>query len=88
MLKIQADGRTGQDVTLWLDGLVAGRWVEVLRESCEVALNRSVRLTLNLANVSFVDREGGVLLRSLIDRQVGLVNVSPFVAEQIRRAAK
>ncbi len=87
MLKILADGPSDQDVTLRLDGRVAGRWVDVLRKSCEVALNRGARLALDLGNVSFVDREGGVLLRSLIERQVGLANVSPFVAEQIRRAA-
>ena len=87
MLRILAEGLPDQDVTLRLDGLVAGRWVEVLRESCEVALNRGVRLTLDLANVSFVDREGGALLRSLRERQVDVVNASLFVAEQIRRAA-
>jgi hypothetical protein len=87
MLKIVAGGPSDRDVTLRLDGLVAGRWVNVLRESCDVALKRGVRLTLDLANVSFVDREGGVLLRNLMDRQVGLANVSPFVAEQVKGAA-
>jgi hypothetical protein len=87
MLKILADGPSDQHVTLRLDGLVAGRWVNVLRESCEAALNRGAGLTLDLANVSFVDREGGVLIRSLRDRQVRLENTSLFVAEQIRRAA-
>jgi len=85
MLKILADGPSDQEVTLRLDGLVAGRWVGVLRDSCEVALNKGARLTLDLGNVSFVDRDGGVLLRTLVDRQVGLANASPFVAEQIKR---
>lgn len=87
MLKIRTDGPSDHDVTLRLDGLVAGRWVGVLQESCDAALSRGARLTLDLGNVSFVDREGGVLLRSLVDRQVGLANASPFVTEQIRRAA-
>ena len=88
MLKILADRPSDHEVTLRLDGLVAGRWVDVLRDSCEVALNRGARLTLDLGNVSFVDREGGVLLGGLIDRQVGLVNASPFVVEQIGRASQ
>ena len=87
MLKILVDGPSNQNVSLRLDGRVAGRWVDVLRKSCEVALNRGARLTLDLGNVSFVDREGSVLLRRLIDRRVGLANVSPSVAEQVRRAA-
>ena len=87
MLKILANRPSDQDVTLRLDGLVAGRWVAVLRESCEVALNKGARLTLDLGNVSFVDRDGGTLLRGLINRQVSFMNASPFVTEQIRRAA-
>ena len=46
MLKILADGPSDQDVMLRLDGQVAGRWVDVLRKSCELALNRRARLTL------------------------------------------
>jgi hypothetical protein len=86
VLRILTDGPSDINVTLRLDGVVAGRWVDVLRESCEVAINRGTRLTLDLGNVSFVDRGGGLLLRKLEDRQVRLANASPFIADQIRRA--
>ncbi len=86
MLKISDAGMSDSDVTLRLDGEVTGRWVEVLRSSCDVALRRGARLTLDLSHVSFADSEGIVLLGSLTDRQVRLVNASPFVAEQMRRA--
>ncbi len=86
MLKISDAGISDSDVTLRLDGEVTGRWVEVLRNSCDVALRRGARLTLDLSHVSFADSEGIVLLGSLTDRQVRLVNASPFVAEQMRRA--
>jgi ABC-type transporter Mla MlaB component len=86
VLKISDGGISDSDVTLRLDGEVTGRWVEVLRTSCDVALRRGARLTLDLSHVSFADSEGIVLLRSLTDRQVRLVNASPFVAEQLRRA--
>ena len=86
MLKILVDRSSDQHVRLRLDGVLAGRWVDVLRESCDVALNRGARLTLDLGNVLFVDREGGFLLRSLVHRRVGLANASPFVTAQIRRA--
>ena len=85
MLKI-SDFGTDLDVTLRLDGQVAGRWVQVLRSSCDLALRRGARLTLDLSHVSFADDEGIVLLTSLIDRQVRLVNASPFMAEQMKRA--
>lgn len=85
MLKISDAETSDPDVTLWLDGQVTGRWVEVLRRSCDVVLRRGARLTLDLSHVSFADSEGIALLRSLTDR-VRLVNASPFVAEQMRRA--
>lgn len=85
MLKISDAGMSDSDVTLRLDGQVTGRWVEVLRSSCDVALRRGARLTLDLNHVSFADSEGIVLLRNLTDHQVRLVNASPFVAEQMRR---
>lgn len=85
MLKISGFG-TDVDVTLRLDGQVAGRWVQVLRSSCDLALRRGARLTLDLSHVSFADDEGIVLLTSLIERRVRLVNASPFMAEQMKRA--
>jgi ABC-type transporter Mla MlaB component len=87
VLKISDVGSDG-DATLRLDGQVAGRWVEVLRRSCDLVLGRGARLTLDLSHVSFADHEGIVLLTSLIDRQVRLVNASPFMAEQMKRAAR
>lgn len=86
MLKISDAGTPGPDVTLRLDGEVTGRWVEVLRRSCDVALRGGARLTLDLSHVSFADAEGIALLRSLANRQVLLVNASPFVTQQVRRA--
>src|SRR2546426_3715508 len=74
VLKISDAGTSDPDVTLWLDGDVTGRWVECLRGSCDVALRSGARLTLDLGHVSFADSEGIVLLRSLTDRQVRLVN--------------
>src|SRR2546422_11020008 len=82
VLKISDAGTSDPDVTLWLDGDVTGRWVECLRGSCDVALRSGARLTLDLGHVSFADSEGIVLLRSLTDRQVRLVNAS-----QIGRAS-
>jgi len=87
VLKI-SDSGTDLDVNLRLDGQVTGRWVEVLRRSCDRALRRGARLTLDLGHVSFADSDGIVLIRSLIDRHVRLMNASPFLAEQIRRAGQ
>jgi len=88
MLKIAIIETSGQAVTLRLEGRVIGPWVEELRRSCEGALGRGGRLTLDLAHVSFIDRHGIALFQDLGDRRVALRNCSPFVAEQLREVLR
>jgi anti-anti-sigma regulatory factor len=75
----QRDGTT----TLELAGRVVGPWVDELSRSCERALAIGGALSVDLAQVSFVDREGVQFLKRLRARNVALVNCSPFVAEQL-----
>ena len=83
MLKIvtysQERGRT-----LRLEGDVIGPWVDELRRSSEEVLASGDGLAVDLSDVSFVGREGLVLLQALAARGAALVNVSSFVAEQLR----
>ena len=74
-----------QVTTLQLDGRVTGKWVELFRESAESVLDEGIRLAVDLKNVCFIDCEGLVLIKSLIDRGVRPVNVPLFVVEQLRR---
>ena len=83
MLKIELI-ESGDTPTLRLEGRVIGPWVEELRRSCEPALATGARLSVDLSDVSFVDRDGVELFRSLRKRQVMLLNCSGFVAEQLR----
>jgi anti-anti-sigma regulatory factor len=85
MLRISAIEEAGEPVRLRLDGQVAGKWVELLERTCEAELEKHGRVTIDLRNVSFADREGIELLQSLTDHKVELLNASPFVAEQIRK---
>jgi hypothetical protein len=48
-------------------------------------LKKGVRVTIDLKNVSFADRDGIALLRRLKDRRVEILNALPFIAEQIKR---
>jgi ABC-type transporter Mla MlaB component len=86
MLRITADMVTGKQIMLRLDGQVTGRWVKLLRSTCDAPLQTGVSLVLDLRNVSFADLEGIVLLRDLTDQGVELLNALPFIAEQIRKA--
>jgi ABC-type transporter Mla MlaB component len=87
MLKIaHLDGTPGHQ-TLRLEGQVVGPWVEELRRSCERILEVGGAVTIDLADVSFLDREGVALIRALADRRVTLLNSSLFVTEQLKEQA-
>ena len=86
MLKISITEAAGETVSLQLDGQVSGRWVELLQRTCELQLEKCAHVTIDLKNVSFADRDGLALLRSLKDRRVEILNALPFMAQQIWKA--
>ena len=84
MLRISQSGSSSSDITLRLEGRVVGPWVEEVRRYCEKLLAEGRSLTLDVADVSFVDRDGVVLLHELQGRQVSLTRCSSFLLEQLR----
>lgn len=84
MLKIESIAAPRDRRTLRLEGRLIGPWVDELRRSCESVIAIGAPLALDLANVSFVDRDGAELLRTLETHHVVLLNCSGFVAEQLR----
>lgn len=87
MLRISISELVSEPVTLRLDGQISGPWVRLLEEACQAQLKPGTRVSLDLRNVLFADREGVALLRRLTDRRVEIQNALPFIAEQIRKAA-
>jgi len=85
MLKITRVGVSSQEISLQLDGRVAGPWVELLTESAESELETGLRLTLDLKNICFIDCEGLALIKNLLGRGARQVNAPLFVAEQLRK---
>jgi hypothetical protein len=87
MLKITVVESSREAVRLRAEGRVTDRWVEELRRTCDLhALGDGIRLTIDLADVSFVDAAGMELLKQLRIRCVTLLRPSPFVAEQLKDA--
>lgn len=84
MLRISPVESPDGALVLRLEGRVIGPWVEELRRSCEEVLSTGGRLSIDLSNVSFVDRNGVELLRSLKNRDMALLTCSPFVREQLK----
>ncbi len=76
--------QTPQGTTLRVEGRVTGPWVDELRRAVAAVIATHRVLTIDLAEMSFLDLRGVSLLRELESRSVILVNLSPFVAEQFK----
>ncbi len=88
MLKISIQETEGGRVTLLLAGRIANGEGEQLRSSCREVLESGAKLTLDLGGISFIDRNGVAFIHTLEDQHVQLINLSPFVAEQLKRKKK
>jgi len=86
MLRISTTSSAGSSTTLRLEGHLAGAWIAELQDSCERILASGQTVTLDLGDVSLIERPGFDLLASLSRRSVALVRCSPFQEEQLRRA--
>src|SRR5207245_1693625 len=58
MLRIERVETSIGDCVLRLEGEVVGPWVAEIRRSCDQALATGARLTLELTDVTFIDRAG------------------------------
>lgn len=87
MLRISVIESAANAATLHLEGQVAGLWIAELGDTCERLLGERRRLTLDLGDVSLIDRPGLALLAELSRRSVTFVRCSPFQEEQLRQAA-
>lgn len=84
MLRIVAVETQGNEAVLSLAGRVIGPWVDELGRACERIRATGASLTLDLAEVAFVERDGVRLLKCLVDGGVAVVNCPAFVAEQLK----
>jgi anti-anti-sigma regulatory factor len=85
MLRVTVVESSRSAVTLRVEGRITGPSVEELRRACDMhTFADEVQLSLELADVSFADAAGIVLLRELRSRGVGLVRANAFVAQQLR----
>lgn len=87
MLRISITRTALPSATLHLEGQIAGAWTTELERACREVLLEAPNVTLDLADVTMIDREGIALLMKLTSKGVELANCSPFQEEQIRLAA-
>jgi len=86
MLRISTTESVNGSATLRLEGHLAGAWIAELSDACERHFAAGRAVTLDLRDVSLIERAGVDLLVSLSRRAVVLVRCSPFQEEQLRQA--
>jgi ABC-type transporter Mla MlaB component len=87
MLRISINESEGNVVTLRLEGQIVGAWISELAGARERLLTAGRKVTLELGDVSLIDRPGLTLLASLSQRAVALVRCSSFQEAQLRLAS-
>jgi ABC-type transporter Mla MlaB component len=86
MLRISNIESADNAATLRLEGQIAGPWTQELTAACERILATGRRLTLDLEDVSLIDRHALSVLSSLSRRAVVFQHCSPFHEEQLKQA--
>jgi hypothetical protein len=84
MLKIMESESRIDGITARLEGQIRGQWVDEVRNYCERLLEDGHLVTLDVKDVSFLDRDAVTLLRQLTIKGVRLVNRTAFLAELLR----
>jgi len=88
MLRITVVESSRSAVTLRVEGRITGSAVEEFRTACDMhTFANEVQLSLDLADVSFADAAGILLLKELGNRGVDLVRANPFMVEQLKEGA-
>jgi ABC-type transporter Mla MlaB component len=79
VLRISSAAEAGSLVTLKVEGALVGDWVPLLEAECLRHLDARTLVELDFAGVSFVDRDGVAMVRSLITRGVQVAGASTLV---------
>lgn len=87
MVRISEDGSSHGNRVVRLEGRVAGSSVAQVQMYCQGILAQGLTLTIDMAEVSFLDRSGVGLFKELMSQQVRFLNCSPFLNELLKPAA-
>jgi hypothetical protein len=75
MLKISTNESAGNLVTLQLEGQLVGTWIFELNAACDRFLSAGRKITLDLGDVSLIERRGLTLLRGAISNSGGIATL-------------
>ena len=83
MLRITHGTQNGF-ATIKLEGRLLGPWIDEVRQACNLALQPSTFLSMDLSSLTFVAATGTEFLRELISRGVKIGAYSSFTKELLQ----
>jgi anti-anti-sigma regulatory factor len=86
MIRISEHGSSDGNRVVRLEGRVVGRSVAEVQTFCQEILSQGLALTIDMAEVSFLDKSAVGLFKKLKGQQVRLLNCSPFLSELLKSA--
>jgi ABC-type transporter Mla MlaB component len=81
MLRLTRVSENGSTVTLRVEGRIIWEWAEFLERECEALFNEFSVVRMDLAEVSYVDRNGVAALRRLRSRPLEIANTPPLIQQ-------
>ena len=87
MLRISDEQSAGNKRVVKLEGSVSASSVAQVEFYCQQILTEGITLTIDMSDVSFLDRSGVDLFARLLSHGVQLDNCSPFVSELLKQVA-
>lgn len=85
MLRIEEKKTGNKNLTLKLDGKIEALYIDELRSICENLMKKG-RLTLDLADVSYIDEESIEMFAKLTGKKLKIINCSPFISVLLKGA--
>lgn len=80
MLRITEIAGEGGVVTLRLEGRLVGAWVEDLERLCLYHRDeKNMKVVLDFAGVTFIEKSGVSMLKSLKNEKLEIINCSLFI---------
>ena len=85
MLRITQVSEDSDMVCLKVEGRVVGDWVSELDRTCGSCLSRSRHITLDMSDVTYIDRRGVETLKRILGENVRLTGATMLVQALLER---
>ena len=85
MLRITTMKTNGSPIQLKLEGKIMAEWASLLEHECRTFIAQQQHVVLDMAGVTFLDGHGVMMLQSLPDQHISLINRSDFIKELLEK---